>query len=456
MKLRRALSTAAIIAFLSALAAGAQSPGIWVSEIEIVELDPFEISFRFTNREGLPLSRVSGTATLMDRFGQPIEQMLVDPFSAAPGASKTVHVSSRWEFQQTGIYLLDVALDVGGDAVVSNSLGFRILPVELPLAPAPIAEGEGLYTVHQQPVSWGLVRVFAPEAWAITHGDEDVIVAVIDSGIDWGVPQLANSLWVNEAEVAGNGIDDDRNGYVDDVHGWDFRDGDNGPLSGTALHHHGTIVASIIAAQPGDLPIVGIAPGVRIMDVRFLDSSNSFRASDWETFVEAIEYAVDNGADIINLSIYANGRPPRSFEEALRTATTRGVIIVGITGNLGESEVMYPGKYDSVLAVSATSSTDLLASFSNRGSEVALCAPGEAITALTKGGRAATQSGTSFAAPHVSGILALVLSVAPHLSPSEAVRILEATAVDLGPRGDDDMYGSGLVNALEALRTVQP
>jgi subtilisin family serine protease len=456
MKLRRGLSTATIIGLLSALAAGAQSPGIWVGEIEIVGLDPFEVSFRFTNQEVVPLPRVSGTATLLDRFGQPIEQMRVDPFSAAPGASRTVHVSSRWEFQQTGIYLLDVTLDVGGDAVVSNSLGFRILPIELPLAPAPVSEGEGLYTVHQQPVSWGLVRVLAPEAWAITHGDEDVVVAVIDSGIDWGVAQLASSLWVNEAEVAGNGIDDDRNGYVDDVHGWDFRDGDNDPRFGTTLHHHGTIVAAIIAAQPGELPIVGIAPGVRIMDVRFLDSSNSFRASDWGTFVEAIEYAVDNGADIINLSIYANGRPPKSFEEALRTATARGVIIVGITGNLGESDVMYPAKYDSVLAVSATASSDLLASFSNRGPEVALCAPGEAITALTKGGRAATQSGTSFAAPHVSGILALMLSAAPHLPPSEAVRILEATAVDLGPRGDDDMYGSGLVNALEALRAVQP
>ena len=117
---------------------------------------------------------------------------------------------------------------------------------------------------------------------------------------------------------------------------------------------------------------------------------------------------------------------------------------------------MYPGKLESVIAVSATTKTDLLAGFSNQGPEVDLCAPGESITALTKDGRASTQSGTSFAAPHVTGILALLLSIAPHLSPAEAIGVLKATATDLGPSGADAMYGSGLVNALEALRAVQP
>ncbi|MGB2983559.1 MAG: S8 family serine peptidase [Candidatus Bipolaricaulia bacterium] len=454
MKLRRALCTVSIAVLFFAFAAWAQSAGVWVGEIEIVGLSPFEISFRFTNDEKVPIQNIDGSAMLMDRFGQPIEQIPLARFTAAPEAAQTVHVQSRWEFQQVGIYLLEVTLDIGEGRLVSSSLGFRILPVKLPLAPAAESDGEGLYTVHQQPVSWGLVRILAPEAWAITHGDADVVVAVIDSGIDYSIDQIKGSLWVNALEIPGNRIDDDRNGYVDDVRGWDFRDGDNDSLSGSALHHHGTIVASIIAAQPGDLPIVGVAPGVRIMDVRFLDSSNTFRASDWKTFAEAIEYAVDNGADIINMSIFANGRPPRDFEQALERASSRGVIIVGITGNKGDAQVMYPGKYDSVLAVSATTETDLLASFSNRGSEVALCAPGQSITSLTKGGRATTQSGTSFAAPHVSGILALLLSVDPHISPAAAVGILEATAIDLGPRGDDDMYGSGLVNALEALRAA--
>jgi subtilisin family serine protease len=428
-----------------------QEPDGWIREIEIVGLVPFEVSFRFENDSAAGLSGVAGTAILTDRVGQRIEQMNVPPFSVLAGESAFVQVGSRWEFQRPGIYLLEIALDLGREVLVSSALAFRILPVALPLAPERDQEGESLYTVYQQPSNWGLVRVSAPEAWAVSHGDADVVVAVIDSGIDRTIPQLSDSVWVNENEVPDNGVDDDRNGYVDDVYGWDFRDNDNTSLDGTPLHGHGTFVASIIAAQPGELPIVGVAPGARLMDVRFLDSMNRFRSCDWRMFVEAIEYAVDNGADIINLSIYANGRPPRYFEDALQAATARGVIIVGIAGNEGEAEVMYPGKYDSVCAVAATTQNDLLAGFSNRGPEVAVCAPGEGVTSFTKGGRASTQSGTSFAASHVSGVLALILSVAPDLSPVDAVDVLTQTAMDLGARGEDDWYGNGLVSALQSL-----
>ena len=452
MTLRRVAWMMLALCASIAAAVGAQSTVGRIHDIDVVGLIPFEVTFRFTNSGAAPLAGVSGTLTLMDQLGQPIEMIRIDSFAAAAGQTVKVGVRSRWEFQQRGIFLVDIALDLGTGALVSNSLGFRILPVLLPLAPDVEEEGEGLYTLHQEPVSWGLARILAPEAWQISHGAGHVVVAVIDSGIDYSAEQLAESLWTNPMEVADNGIDDDRNGYVDDVRGWDFRDGDNDSLDGSPLHPHGTIVASIIAAQPGDLPIVGVAPGVRVMDVRFLDSSNSFRSSDWGAFADAVNYAVDNGADIINMSIYANGRPPRSFEQALEAAVNRGVIIVGITGNLGDAEVMYPGRFDDVLAVSATTEGDLLASFSNRGDGVSFCAPGQAITSLTLGGSATTKSGTSFAAPHVTGVLALILSVNPSLSPSEAVRILEQSATDLGSRGADDLYGIGLVNALEALR----
>jgi subtilisin family serine protease len=362
-----------------------------------------------------------------------------------------VDASSRWEFQKPGIYLLEVALDIGRDTLISKSLAFRITPILLPLAPPPSLDGEGLYTVSQQPVNWGIPKINTPQAWNITHGSKDIIIAMIDSGVDFSIPQLALSMWVNEDEIPENGIDDDRNGYVDDIHGWDFRDNDNSSLIGTKLHWHGTFTASIIAAWPGDNAIVGIAPGVKIMDLRFLDSKNLFYGSDWKKFAQAIDYAVDNGARIINLSVYANAKPPGVLEQALRRAMQHGVIIVGIAGNDGTAQVSYPGKYDFVIAVSATDRNDQLARFSNYGSEVTVTAPGDKITSLFPGGIAGTSSGTSFAAPHVTGALALILSVNPSMTADQALTILEGSAMDLGSQGRDRQFGYGLINVYNAV-----
>jgi len=219
-------------------------------------------------------------------------------------------------------------------------------------------------------------------------------------------------MWVNKGEIPDNGIDDDRNGFVDDIHGWDFRDNDNSSLIGSRLHWHGTFVASIIAAWPGDNAIVGVAPGVRIMGVRFLDSKNLFYGRDWKRFASAIDYAVDNGTRIINLSIYTNGKPPAILEEAIRRALRRDVIIVAITGNDGEARV----------------------------------------TPLIPGGIAATKSGTSFAAPSVSAVLALILSINPDMTASQAVTVLERSVTDLGGKGWDKQFGFGLIDAAEAVK----
>jgi len=444
-----------ILVLVCGLLASAQTPiGDWISEIEIEELVPFEVSFRFSNRNTSPLDGIEGKVILQDQLGRVIEVIPIEAFSVTTDETVEVVTASRWNYQQSGIHLLEVRLDLGADDSVSDSLMFRILPIRLPLEPPQALPGEGLYTVYQQAVNWGLTRVAAPEAWSTSHGDPRVVVAVIDSGIDHSIPQLAASMWINEGEIDGNGIDDDRNGYVDDIHGWDFRDNDSSSLVGTTIHGHGTFGASIIAAQPGELPIVGVAPGVRIMDVRFLDSCNSFDSSDWQALGRAIDYAVDNGAQIINLGIYAHGTPPNCVDAALRRAVEHGVIIVGIAGNFGEEQVMYPGRYDTVLAVSATTPNDFLANFSNRGADVAFCAPGEGVTSLIKGGRASTQSGTSFAASHVAGVLALILSVAPELSPIEAIGVLRDSAIDLGPPGLDTWFGYGLVNAYPALSSL--
>ncbi len=433
------------------LSTGQTPSSDWISQIDIPALNPFQVSFRLTNGSATALENVSGRAILANQFGQTIEVLAIESFSVPPNGNKSVSTASRWDFQQTGVYLLEIALDLGAGVLISNSLAFRILPVQLPLAPPISAFGEGLKTLYQQPVSWGILRISAPDAWTITHGRNDVVVAVIDTGIDTSIPQLEEALWVNPGEIPRNGIDDDGNGYTDDIHGWDFRDGDNSSLIGTDLHWHGTFVAGIIVAQPGDVPIVGVAPGVRIMDIRFLDSNNQFSSRDWNLFAEAIDYAVDNGADIINMSIFANARPPASLENTIRRAVQSGVVIIGITGNTGQIGVLYPAKYNDVYAVSATTEDDLLASFSARGPEVFFCAPGEGITSFLPGGQAATRSGTSFAAPHVTGTLALILSALPSLSPAQAVDVLMGSLIDLGTRGFDSSFGQGLIDAFEAV-----
>jgi subtilisin family serine protease len=450
-RLRAACAAVAFLALSIGAVVGTDGQSaVHIVNLVVNDLTPFEVTFDVQNDTDQAFANVQGEVSLAESTGIPIDQLTVDTFALPAGGRTHVRAASRWEFQLAGTYIVDAALDLGAGALVSASRPFRIVPVELPLASVP-SDGSGILTLAQEPSNWGLDRIRVRSAWTLSHGSPDVVVAVIDSGIDDTVPQLEGSLWVNGGEIAGNGVDDDNNGYTDDVNGWDFRDNDASSLTGSPIHGHGTGVASVIAARPGRYPIVGVAPGVKLMDVRFLDSSNAFRSSDWKTFARAVDYAVNNGADIINLSIFANSRPPNSFEQSISNARAHGVIVVGITGNQGQGEVMYPGRYESVVAVSAVSEADLIASFSNHGAGVDISAPGDAVATFTTGGRVVSQSGTSFAAPHVTGVMALLLSAVPTLTAARAIELVEATAVDLGLRGWDDQFGYGLIDAWAAL-----
>ncbi len=336
-------------------------------------------------------------------------------------------------------------------------LGFFLLFLAAPLLRGPeIAGGAGApgFPIPSTArLSWGLERIRAPEAWRITMGSPEIIVAVIDSGIDRTIPELAAVLWTNPREIPGNGMDDDGNGYADDAYGWDFRDNVPAHIRRTQLHWHGTFVAGIIAGRLNEGKVAGVAPNVRIMDVRFLDSRGLFTTKDWDRLAAAIRYAVDNGARIINLSLYARGTPPAVVEQALAYAAAKDVIVVGIAGNQAKPEVLYPGKYTTVLAVSATDSSDGLAPFSSWGPEVALAAPGHEVASLLPGGTIARHSGTSFAAAHVSGTLALILSADPTLSASAAIEVLLTSSTPLA-QGPDPRFGAGLVDAGAAVGRV--
>ncbi len=272
----------------------------------------------------------------------------------------------------------------------------------------------------------------------------DVVVAVIDSGVDRAIPAIACRMWRNPLEIPDNGLDDDANGYVDDVFGWDFRDGDPDSLVGSSLHWHGTFVAGVLvdaveSRLPTDVPCT-----VRVMDLRLLDSEGVFYTSDWPRLVEAIEYAVDQGARIINLSLYAMRTPPTAVHEAVQRAVDRGVLVVAIAGN-GAEELGPIARWSEVLSVGAVNAQGELATFSNVGEELDLVSRGVDVLSLVPGGALRTGSGTSFAAPRVAGLAAFHIASDPSLTVTELVDVLRGEAIDLGAPGHDPYTGWGLI-----------
>lgn len=267
---------------------------------------------------------------------------------------------------------------------------------------------------------WGLnnaatatADIGAPEAWNTGTGTGRTIVAVIDSGIDYNHPDLKANMWVNTREIAGNGKDDDGNGFKDDVYGYDFANNDANPMDDNG---HGTHVAGTIGAVGNNgLGVSGVAWKTRVMSLKFLDADGSGYMGD---AIRALNYAVANGAKVINNSYGGGGSNP-AMAAAIASAKNKGVIFVAAAGNDGsdnDASPAYPANYsgNNVVSVAATDRADKLAGFSNFGrTTVDIAAPGAGIYSTLPKGKYGTYSGTSMAAPHVAGALALVWDAHP-------------------------------------------
>ena len=284
---------------------------------------------------------------------------------------------------------------------------------------------------------WNLNAVGAPEAWAAGYTGKGVTVAVIDTGVDLDHPDLVQNLYVNPGEIAGNGIDDDQNGFVDDVHGYDFVDRDATPDD---LNGHGTHVAGTIAAARNNIGSTGVAPDAKIIPVRVLDRNGS--GSD-ASVAAGIRYAAKLGADIINLSL--GGVYSRAIDTAISYARSLGSIIIAAAGNESAAVPGYPARFsatdDNVISVGAYRSSGRIASFSNRvgnSGSVQIDAPGVGIYSTYMGGGYATLSGTSMASPHIAGLAALTLSANPNLT-SRELRDLLATGTSGRAAGSDSL-----------------
>jgi len=292
---------------------------------------------------------------------------------------------------------------------------------------------------------YGPTNIQALQAWDITTGSSAVTIAVIDTGVDLTHPDLASKIWNNPSEIAGNGVDDDCDGYIDDWRGWDFFNQDNNPQDD---HGHGTHVSGIAAASSNNsLGIAGIAWGARIMPLKVLSGAGYGSESD---VASAMTWAADHGAKVINLSL---GGPVASsvMEAAVNYAYTHGVTVAAAAGNSGTYGILYPAAYSNALAVASTDSSNTLSWFSSYGPEVDLAAPGLSIYSTYLGGGYATLSGTSMASPHVAGVAALLAGLPQYDTPAKIRAALQNSALDLGDPGWDQYAGYGLVQAYNAL-----
>ena len=296
------------------------------------------------------------------------------------------------------------------------------------------------------PSQWNLIKIRAPAAWQITTGSDRVVIAVVDSGVDLDHPDLKDKIWTNTDEIPGNGIDDDENGFVDDVHGWDFVNWDNEPQDDWG---HGTLVALIAAAETNNgYGGAGVSWGARIMPIKVMDNQGVLY--HWHA-ATGITYAVDNGAKIINLSwTLLSGIDPQPVQDAVSYAHSKGALVIAAAGDGFDSSYKYPAALDHVVSVAATDRDDGHPDFATYNEKVDVAAPGVDILALY-GEIYWRYSSTDFAAPLVSGLAALVWSVNPTLTPDEVESIIESTAVDLGEPGRDDYFGYGRIDASAAV-----
>jgi subtilisin family serine protease len=303
---------------------------------------------------------------------------------------------------------------------------------------------------------WGLKKIDCVAAWDSSRGS-NVIVAIIDTGIDYTRAEIAAMLWTNAAENVSNNLDDDANGYTNDVRGWNFVSRNNAPTDG---HGHGTHVAGTVAAEGNNgKGVIGVAWGARVMALKALSDEGLGYDSQ---LAEAIVYAANNGADIINASWGSSGYSA-TMADAINYATSLGVLFVAAAGNSAEDvRRAFPAGLSAVVCVGATDGADQKASFSNFGPRLDVAAPGVSILSLRAANTSLGQivsndfvvlNGTSMAAPHTAGTAALLLSLQPALTVELLRQTLRISARDLSPPGRDDTYGSGRISASNALGT---
>jgi len=294
------------------------------------------------------------------------------------------------------------------------------------------------------------VDIDAPEAWDHTTGSGDIVVAVIDTGFDYKHPDLVDNIWTNPGETPGDGIDNDGNGYIDDVHGINAIAGSGDPMDDNS---HGTHTSGTIGAVgTNGIGVAGVCWNVKMMGLKFLGSDGSGYTSD---AISCVEYANDKGANVMSNS-WGGGAYSQALRDAIEAAKNTGILFIAAAGNAGtdnDAIPFYPASYDNnnIIAVTATDHNDQLAGFSCYGlNSVDVAAPGVNILSTIPGGGYDSYSGTSMATPHVSGLAALLKSYDPTWTWDKIKSRILAGAVPLASL-DGLILTGGRINANDSL-----
>ncbi|TSA19020.1 T9SS C-terminal target domain-containing protein [bacterium] len=340
----------------------------------------------------------------------------------------------------------------------------------------PLAERTSLPNDSLYGQQWALQKVNAPAAWNITQGDSTVVVAIVDSGVEWKHPDLAANIWVNQGETGtdasgndkrSNGIDDDGNGYIDDWHGWDLvgaqyqaydagtTKGDNDPSPTGSNNNHGTHVAGIVAAVTDNhIGVASLAYKCRVLPIKCTADNDTRGGGDAYILAgyRGIAYAAMMGAKIINCSWGANGGA-QSEQDIIDFATQQGSLVVAAAGNESSDAFFSPASYRNVLSVAATDQNDVRAWFSNYGDNVDVCSPGVSILSTLYPKTYSVLDGTSMASPLVASLAALVKGNFPTYSNLQVGEQVRVTCDDISRVNSlyDGRLGRGRINALSAL-----
>ena len=359
---------------------------------------------------------------------------------AAYAASHGMDVTFRGE--AAGI----LSVDPGGDAFAAAE---AISGIEGVVSVSSQSDARVMFTPDDPAISdqWALGKIDAYSAWDITRGADSVIVAILDTGIDWNHPDLAANMWSNADGYHGyNFISDNWYPMDDNINGYD----DNGDWVANVFTYHGTHVAGVVGAVSDNGEGMAGLANIKLMAVKVMNESGEGTDA---TVSAGLHWATDNGADIVTMSLGVDG-VSIALENAVEYAASHGVIMVAAAGNSGTSVVSYPAAFPDVIAVGATDSSDRRASFSNYGEGLDVVAPGVNIYSTQGNGNYQYLSGTSTAAPHVAGVAALMLSINPALTPEQLAADINSTATDISMTGYDLSTGWGIVNAFAAVEMV--